>query len=148
MEVDHLNGNGLDNRKSNLKICSHQINTLNKNNCTRINYIKRDDLYNVSIHLNNKPKYLCYTRDLNEAKYYADLVKKLIRNGDFEQLSNMPCKKIGLQRNNTTGFIGISRLKNGKFQVRYKCKYIGTVDTIEKGVIMQQNYISQLQNNF
>lgn len=57
MEVDHINGDGLDNRKINFRIVTHSINTknrtrVNKNNTSKhlgIHWHKRDKRWQVNI---------------------------------------------------------------------------------------------------
>lgn len=106
--IDHINGNNLDNRKQNLKICTQQKNTLNNHFAKNISYINRDKKYVVYFQINGKQKKICYTRDYKEAEYYASLGRDLILNNKIEELLNMPCKKINTQRNNTSGYNGVN----------------------------------------
>ena len=94
MVIDHINGNNLDNRKNNLRIVSQHQNLLNKNKAKNIYYNKRDNLYTVQFRIKGKTKYLCYTRDLKEAEYYANIGKKLLFENKTEELLKMPCKVI------------------------------------------------------
>lgn len=92
--VDHINGNNLDNRLQNLRIVTQHGNTLNHTKAKNIYYCKRDNLYFVKFTVKRKSKYLCYTRDYKEAKYYAQLGKKLLFENKIEELFNTPCKVI------------------------------------------------------
>jgi hypothetical protein len=77
MEVDHINGNGCDNRRKNLRICTHSENL--KNQKIRINntcgfkgayYMKsgkRPRRWMAAITVNGKQKYLGYFSSAVEA---------------------------------------------------------------------------------
>ena len=92
--VDHINGNPFDNRKNNLRICTQNFNTKNRQNCKNIYFNKRDNLYYVAFAINRKTKYLCYTRDYKEAEEYAQLGRRLITENKIEELLAIPCKCI------------------------------------------------------
>ena len=74
MEVDHINRNRLDNRKSNLRITTHQQNNMNKgltksntSGYTGIHWYKARNKWQVSIKVNYKSIFLGYYADLEEA---------------------------------------------------------------------------------
>lgn len=89
LEVDHINGNPLDNRKENLRICTHAENTKNhqrlyKNNTSGYVGVYFSNVYNnwyVTISINNKTKRIgsyatkeeaIEAREAAELKYYRE----------------------------------------------------------------------------
>jgi hypothetical protein len=65
MQVDHINGNGLDNRKENLRICSHSENQWNrtkyKNNKSGykgVFFHSKTGHWEAGIRINGKREYL------------------------------------------------------------------------------------------
>jgi hypothetical protein len=89
LQIDHINGNGLDNRKENLRICTHQQNQYNKklskNNSSGIKGVHWDKSRNkwrAKIKINNKEKYLGRFKDRIEAKeVYTKFAKQYF--GEF-----------------------------------------------------------------
>lgn len=74
LDVDHKNGDKFDNRKSNLRICTHQNNgtnrKLSKNNKSKykgVSWYKRDSTWEVKIMVNYKDIFLGRYKNLEEA---------------------------------------------------------------------------------
>jgi len=71
--IDHINGNGLDNRKSNLRACTQSENTMNRLKCNArsgkvgVSWSNRHKRWCVEIRENGKRHYLGWFDDLDEA---------------------------------------------------------------------------------
>lgn len=91
MEVDHINGNGLDNRKSNLRLCDKSQNGINRGpnkngklkGITKINnrWMARVNYYNKNIYIG------LFKTPIDAAKAYNKKAKELF--GEFAYMNNI-----------------------------------------------------------
>jgi hypothetical protein len=87
--VDHINGNGLDNRRDNIRVCTAQQNQMNRHNHSShssiykgVSYHKQNDRWRALIHLNGKPISLgCYSTPEAAAIAYNEKAIELF--GEF-----------------------------------------------------------------
>lgn len=94
-QVDHINGNGLDNRKENLRICTVQQNSCNrrkvKNSSSKylgVTFHKRDKKWQAQIKTNKKPIFLGYFKtEIDAAKAYNSAALKY--HGQFAKLNKV-----------------------------------------------------------
>ena len=92
MEVDHINGDGLDNRKTNRRICTHQENMRNVRRTTpprsgfRGVYATSSGKFAARIKLNRKELYLGQYTTAEEADRVRDHHAKRIH-GEFAYLN-------------------------------------------------------------
>lgn len=82
--IDHINHNGLDNRKQNLRIITQSQNCLNRR-CKHYSYNKRDKYYAVYY----KKKTIARFKTEQEALNYSKYIDDLIQNGHWEVLKNL-----------------------------------------------------------
>jgi len=93
LEVDHINGDTLDNRKSNLRICIHKDNLRNRkiqsNNTSGFNgvsFTKRENKWRSYIVIDQKQKSLgSFDSKEEAAKAYNEAAKKYF--GEFAKLN-------------------------------------------------------------
>lgn len=95
VQVDHRNGNGLDNRKENLRLCNNQQNQRNKLNSYKnnklkikgVSFCKKSKKFKAVIHINKKQIYLGSFNVLGdtdsayriaEEKYFGEFARKYI----------------------------------------------------------------------
>lgn len=74
MFTDHINGNKLDNRRSNLRVCTNQQNLMNKpvrsdslTGIKGVRWHKRNQMWQARITHNGKCYYLGCFKDINQA---------------------------------------------------------------------------------
>lgn len=68
LDVDHINHNGLDNRKNNLRIISHSKNIMNQHNDDNGIYKLKNNRFRATITKNNKGIYIGTYDTFEEAK--------------------------------------------------------------------------------
>ena len=89
--VDHINGDAMDNRKQNLRICSQSENVLNKSfmsnntsNFIGVSYRKDRDRYDPEIRKGYIRCHLGYTIDIKDAVYKRLYAEKIL----FKEFAN------------------------------------------------------------
>ncbi|MCE7699722.1 MAG: HNH endonuclease [Methanobacterium paludis] len=84
MVVDHINHNGLDNRKSNLRVVTHRQNMQNRKNKGTSNYPgvhfkKENHKWVARIRIGKEMKYLgIFDNERTAAKKYEEAVREMV----------------------------------------------------------------------
>jgi hypothetical protein len=97
-DIDHISGNKLDNRRSNLRVCTHQENMFNqRRRCTNttgfmgVSFMKRVGRYEAYVHCGGKKHYAGLFDNAADAAKARDK-KASILFGEFARL-NFPARR-------------------------------------------------------
>lgn len=93
MDTDHIDGNGLNNQKSNLRICTRSQNQFNKGKCRNntsgykgVSWFKPMEKWDVRITHNKKQVHIGYFDDKEDAaKAYLEASKKYHKDFVYER---------------------------------------------------------------
>jgi hypothetical protein len=91
-EIDHIDGNGLNNQRVNLRACNHKQNSRNRHKhkgvsiYKGVSFIKNRNAYSSEMYFNNKHIYLGYFKiEEDAAKAYDVKARELF--GEFANLN-------------------------------------------------------------
>lgn len=143
--IDHINGNGLDNRKQNLRICSNAQNSRNrdkvKNNSSGfkgVSYNKKLLCFESKIGLDNKTINLgLYRTEIEAAIAYNEAAVKY--HGQFARLNNISFEQQAIKP---------ERIKRTKTCDYHGVFYVSSIDRWRATFVMnkQKYYIGQFKN--
>lgn len=97
MDTDHINGNTLDNRRENLRVCTHAENSMNTKKSRSalyskfkgVTYNKRARLFMVQIKFLGKRVYCKYFKtEIEAAKAYNENAPKFF--GEYAKINPLP----------------------------------------------------------
>lgn len=142
LQIDHINRNGLDNRKQNLRIVRHTINNLNKTTKGTKNI---SGYYMSRFQADGKLFNLGYYATEKEASYIAEISKqKYIKNKEEFLLDYNLIKEIDSLPNPKRNIV---KTPCGHYAVKYLYKkrtiYVGTYKNIYEAQIARDNFESE-----
>ncbi len=157
LDVDHINYNGLNNRRDNLRVCTRQQNELHKKprkGYKGVFYIKSSNKWMAQIKINYKAHYLgCYSNKKNAALIYDYKAYNL--DNEFAYL-NFPSEFLSKKEFNYLRYpkynekiVGVHKRKSGRWRsyitINKKRINIGTFDNKKDAALARNEYI--INNN-
>lgn len=91
MHTDHINGDSTDNRRSNLRVCTPQQNSINRTNVKGVSWCAFTCKWRATIMLNGKQKTLGRFYNFDEARAAYDKAASELF-GEFRRARSMPKK--------------------------------------------------------
>jgi hypothetical protein len=92
LEIDHINGNGLDNRRSNLRFVTRQQNCWNakrkSGRYTGVHFNKEKRLWQAQISFKKKCRHIGYFKEEEDAAIAYNVAAQLFR-GEFARLNDV-----------------------------------------------------------
>lgn len=149
-EVDHIDGNGLNNQRDNLRLATRLQNAKNmskpRDNTSGFKGVSFDARYNVWVaHISHdgKQHHLGhYETPEQAAKAYDDAAREM--HGKFARLNNIPDNVVArpverLRKSNTSGHVGVSFSRRKQKWVAYirrdgRRHFLGQYDTREAAI--------------
>ena len=149
LQIDHINQNGLDNRKENLRICTNQQNQYNRKPSSKnisglkgVSWIKRDKKWCAKLTIDGVVTHLgsfktkeeaARAYDANAYHYHGEFAYRNFPDEIIMDESLIISKKdSNISRNNTSGFHGVRKVDNrwvATTTINKKRIYIGSFAT-------------------